>query len=382
MEMSIQPAHSVSSQCSACGASNDSASLFCLRCTAPMAVVSLGDLTDNDHRACLAALFDTLADGLKNASANTPAIADPDLWRAYLSAFWLRPETALILYAEALAIHSVGERAARPWLDLGCGDGIHAGLYSGWRFETAFDAFQSLDLGAGDMYHHWAPEQFSVMMSERGRMIAHGIDIKQTAVERAKALGVFGAVQRADATQLPLPDKSVATIFSYMLRDLGEPLPGALDECRRVLRDDGVLLISTMTPAYARNLYFAPAAKEAMVAGDTKLLRQLLRLDRGRSVFCSPQLSQDDWRILLASHGFKLSNVRPIVGPGVIRFWDVGLRPFSIALLQQRQAWKDAGVLPLIKPGAVDFLARSLDSLARGLCIGEPCMNLLEVIKA
>ncbi len=82
---------------------------------------------------------------------------------------------------------------------------------------------------------------------------------------------------------------------------------------------------------------------------------QLLRLDRGRSVFCRPQLSQDDWRMLLARHGLKLSNVRPIVGPGIIRFWDVGLRPFSIALLKQRQAWKDAGALPLVKPGAVDF---------------------------
>jgi SAM-dependent methyltransferase len=379
--MSSQPVHSLSVRCAACGASNDSVSLFCSRCTAPLAVASLADFSDDDRRACLAALFSTLSEGLKNAPANAGAIADPDLWRAYLSAFWLRPETALILYAEAIAIRSYAVRATGPWLDLGCGDGIHAALYSGWRFDAGFDAFQSLDVGAGDMYHHWAPEHFNVTIAKRGRAVAHGIDIKQTAVERAKALGVFGAVQRADATKLPLPDQSISTIFSNMLRDLGEPLPVALDECRRVLRDDGVLLISVMTPAYARNLYFAPAARQAEAAGDIALSRQFLRLDRGRSAFCRPQLSQDDWRTLLARHGLKLSNVRPIVGPGVIRFWDVGLRPFSIALLKQRQAWIDTGVLPLVKPGAVDFLAGSLDPLVRGVCNGEPCMNLLEVSK-
>ncbi len=92
---------------------NDSASLFCSRCTAPLAIASLADFTDDDQRACLAALFSTLAYGLRNASADVLAIADSDLWRGYLSAFWLRPETALILYAEALAIRSVALRRRR-----------------------------------------------------------------------------------------------------------------------------------------------------------------------------------------------------------------------------------------------------------------------------
>ncbi|HWE01709.1 MAG TPA: methyltransferase domain-containing protein [Tepidisphaeraceae bacterium] len=377
--MDSPTAHSTATRCGACGAANESVSLFCSRCTAPLAVVSLGDLTPVDRQACLAALCEVLAESMKIAPAEAPAIHDPDLWRAYLSAFWLRPETALILYAEALAIQSVGDRAGRPWLDLGCGDGIHAALYGGWRFDPAFDAFQSLDLTAADIYHHWSNEQFSVDISRAGRTAAYGVDIKQTAIDRAKALGVFGAVERADATALPLADRSVSTIFSNMLRDLGEPLPGALDECRRVLRRDGVLLISAMTPAYGRHLYFAPAARKAAGAGDIALSRQLLRLDRGRSVFCRPRLSQEDWRILLARHGLNLASVHPIVGPGIIRFWDVGLRPFSIALLKRRQAWQDAGVLLAMKSAAIDFLSRALDPLARSLCIGEPCMTLLEV---
>ncbi len=288
----------------------------------------------------------------------------------------------MILYAEALAIRSVANLTAHPWLDLGCGDGIHAALYTGWRFDPTFDAFQSLDLTASDIYHHWNPADFSAPVVAHGPVVACGIDIKDTAVHRAKTIGVFASAQQADATKLPLPDRSARTIFSNMLRDLGDPLPAALDECRRIMTDDGTLLISAMTPAYARNLYFAPAARDAAAAGDNNKARDLLRLDRGRSVFCRQQLSVTDWQSLLASHGLKITAVKPIVGPAIIRFWDIGLRPFSIALLKQRKAWKDSGVLAAIKPGVISFLARSLDPLVRDLTTGEACMNLLAVSKA
>src|SRR6185437_3907 len=149
---------------------------------------------ESDQRICLTSLFQVLADALKQPAA---AAHDDPLWRAYLSAFWLRPETAIILYAEALAIRKLARTNAAPWLDLGCGDGIHAALYSGWRFDAVFDAFQSLDPTAADMYHHWNPNEFSVGVATPGPAIMHGIDIKNTAIARAKSLGIFSRVQQA-----------------------------------------------------------------------------------------------------------------------------------------------------------------------------------------
>ena len=134
---------------------NDPAALFCVRCTAPLAVVALGELTPADRRKCFAALLQVLADATNHDSPPTSLEHDETLWRSYLSAFWLRPETALILYAEALAIRRAN--VAAPLLDLGCGDGIHAALYSDWRFDPTFDAFQSLNPTAADIYHHWNP---------------------------------------------------------------------------------------------------------------------------------------------------------------------------------------------------------------------------------
>ncbi len=368
-------------RCEICGVENDAQALFCKGCTAPLGVVSLSELGEADHRACLSALVETLTDA-GTSDASMPDDHDPELWNAYLSAFWLRPETAIILYAESLAIARLSNRLGEPWLDLGCGDGIRSAISGGWRFGPNFDAFQSVDLSAADIYHQWNPSEFSAPIERRGRSIAFGVDIKDTAVSRAKALGIYGAVHQADATRLPLADKSVRTIFSNMLRDLGDPLPGALRECRRVLRDDGILLISAMTPAYRRNLYFEPRARAAEAEGNLELAKQFLRLDRGRSVFCQRQLSVEQWQNVLGECGMKVIDVAPIVGPAVIRFLDVGLRPFSIALLKLRKRWIEHGILDQIKPIAMDGMTRFLDWLLKLRCVGEPCMNLLAVGKA
>src|SRR5882724_2799432 len=267
-----------SAACNACGQLNAPDSLFCPRCTAPLSVAALQDLDATDLNLCRSALFQILADLTRAPAPPTTAPHDESLWKSYLAAFWLRPETALILYAEAMAIRSLHDRTTGPWLDLGCGDGIHAALTAGWTFDTSFDAFQSVDLDAKDIFHHWDPTRFQAKATHRGRTIDHGIDIKPTAVARANALCVFGRVECADARTLPLADGSIGTIFSNMLRDLGDPLPAALRECRRVLRKDGVLLLSAMTQQYAKSLYFVPSARDAQAAGDIPLAQRLLRL--------------------------------------------------------------------------------------------------------
>src|SRR5260221_4758698 len=115
---------------------------------------------------------------------STERFADAELGHPYLPAFWLRPETALVLFAEALAIHSLKIEASGPWLDIGCGDGIHAALYSGWRLDPPLDALPCLDLTAPHMYNPFDPTEFSSTLVKPGRNIEHGIDIKRPAVAR------------------------------------------------------------------------------------------------------------------------------------------------------------------------------------------------------
>jgi SAM-dependent methyltransferase len=374
---------SLSQHCQACGETNPSGRLFCHRCTAPLSVVSLNELNAADLAECGGALIDVLSrvQSLANAPVADQPPLDEELWSAYLRAFWLRPETALVLYAEALAVQSIQNEAVGPWLDLGCGDGIHAALMAGWRFDAAFDAFQSLDPSAKDVYHHFNAGKFSSQVTRRGRAATWGIDIKPTAVTRAGALGVFGQALQADATRLPLEDNSVSVIFSNMLRDLGDPLPASLAECARVLREDGRLLLSAMTPAYPSTLHFAPDAREAEMRGDLDRASALLRLDRGRSVFCQRQLSVEQWNELLQQAGLEVAQAIPVAGHLVMRFWDVGLRPFTSTLLSWRQHWASTGRLSEVKQQALALLRRWLDPLARQLHWGATAMHLLAIRK-
>lgn len=359
--------------CTVCQTANNPSALFCTRCTSPLSVTALGDLTDNDRRVSLAALLARLA---KLAEIDFRTV--PNSWPAYLSAFWLRPETALILTGEAHAINRVA--SAGPWLDLGCGDGVHAAIYSGWKFDSSFDVFQSLDPKAPDIYNHF-DRSFKADVIERGRKIEFGIDIKQSAVARASALGVFDRAMQADATKLPLDDRSIGTIFSNMLRDLGEPLIGALRECHRVLKHDGRLLISAMTPSYASSLYFVNRAREAESKGDHNRAKQLLKLDRGRSVFCRSQRDLEAWKKLFDESGLKLLETIPIVGSEVIGFWDIGLRPFTLPLISRVEKWRADGSIRSIKQSSLELLHLLLDGLASDLTRGETCMNLLVIGK-
>src|SRR5947208_866927 len=91
--------------CAACGAENTPTALFCCACTAPLAVTALHELDEPDLRICRAALLEVLANAARIDPTDRPSCPhDEALWQAYLSAFWLRPETALILYAEAMAV--------------------------------------------------------------------------------------------------------------------------------------------------------------------------------------------------------------------------------------------------------------------------------------
>ncbi|MFM2161331.1 MAG: hypothetical protein RLZZ383_843, partial [Pseudomonadota bacterium] len=353
------------------------------KCTAPVAVVGLNELDAQDLEECRAALWHVLAECARDAREH-PVHADHDeaLWRRYLSMFWLRPETALVGYSEALALRRLSHRCPEPWMDIGCGDALHLALYRGYTFPDEADAFGSLDLNARDIYDHWDPAAFNAFPSARGRPARWGVDIKPTAIARANAVGCCDELVQADVTALDMPDNSVGTIFSNMIRDRRDNLPEALASCARVLRPGGALLLSAMTPDYASSLYFAPASARASARGDTVTAQRYARLDRGRAQFCAQQLPIDAWRDRLADAGLVLTDHVPMMDSRLVRLWDIGLRPFSIPLVTTRNGWASAGVLPHVKAAVVQALASTLDPVVR-LAFAGPTygMHMLLAIK-
>jgi hypothetical protein len=137
-----------------------------------------------------------------------------------------------------------------------------------------------------------------------------------------------------------------------------------------------------MTPEYQKCLYFAPGARAADASGEHELARRLARLDRGRSVFCQRQLTLDQWDALAHEYGLKVTGAEPVAGRGMIRFWDVGLRPFFTSLLRLREQWQQAGNLPCVKASALELLEGLLSPLLSDRVSQPYCMHLVRFQKA
>ena len=258
-----------------------------------------------------------------------------ELLDAYLNLYWLRPETALWQTIDARTVHKWQDEYVRPpVVDLGCGDGTHAATMFGTRFEESFDVFAGLDLQGADIFDAFDRQEYRPAIACRGAPVAWGVDIRPNMVRRAASLGVYEKLLVGDATRLPLPDASISTVYSNVLRDLpDDACEAALCEVGRVLRPGGHLVLPACTPAWRDSLYFYPRARGEAEAGNMQASRRMAELDRGRSVSFAQQISEREWQCRLEAFGLEIIAREPTHSRKTTRFWDVGLRPFVVPLL-------------------------------------------------
>jgi len=340
-------------KCNTCGKINPGDSLFCSGCISALNVKKISDLTSDDLAISTIGLIDSLSQVINVDSVSR----DNEIFISYLSAFWLRPETALYQAAEASIVSTLLlQNQNDPFLDIGCGNGVNTSLIAGWRFMPDFDVFSDLDLESSDIYDSPLKKKDQVSFLKTGRTIDYGIDIKESMVQRARSLGTFKQVLKADVSNIPVDSNTIGVIYSNVLRDFKENvLSDALRECQRLLKTEGSLIFPTPTKTYRDKLYHYSKAKEMEKMGDLTGARHQLMLDRGRSEYCAQQISIEDWEDLLTEYGFEVVNTYPLSGVKLTNLWDTGLRPYTPLLVKFLENVSDDNRYKL-KQAIVDFL--------------------------
>mgnify|MGYP006077379621 CR=1 FL=1 len=350
-------------KCYSCGNLNAEASIFCSKCISPLNVKKLNEMTVEDLVTSSINLISNLPN--INLEKKELSIFEKDLLLSFLSAFWLRPETALYQAAEAAIVAPIiAEHKNDKLLDLGCGNGINSSILAGWRFKPSFDVFEDLDLDGDDIYDSLKQDTSEVEIEKNGRIIDFGVDIKKSMVQRAKLVGSFESVLQAEAAKIPVGSNSVGVVYSNVIRDFdSNGLDNALSECARIIKPGGSLIFSSPTPEYQERLFYYTEAKKLEKAGRLAEAKYFLSFDRGRSEYCTQQISIEEWKVILNKHGFEIKNEYPLAGEILMSFWDTGLRPFTpvlIQLLNQVDNLKRQNLKKTIINFSIDYLSKML----------------------
>lgn len=186
----------------------------------------------------------------------------------------------------------------QPLLDLGCGDGV----------------FSSRAL--------------------QGRP-ALGIDPDAGALVSARkhfATGRNRLCAQATGTALPFADCSLGAIVSNSVLEHISPLDETLDECARVLRPAGVLMLTSPNPRFSNELF---GVRIPSVLGLRGAGRAYARWFNGHSEH-HHLLDQTGWRRRLEARGFEIEETFDYLPGGALRRFDL-LHPLGLPALINRR---------------------------------------------
>jgi len=281
-----------------------------------------------------------------------------EILKEFLSAFWLRPEVALIKTHEYLALQQFA--LDEPSADVGCGDGIFSFIAAGGRFGPGFDMYQNVAFTERffqgvDVFDHFDPERFRMEITAYPtRQITYGIDHKATLLEKAKPLRLYQNTIVADANHgIPLPENSLRTVFCNIIYIL-ENLDRLLAEMRRVLQDGGRIVLQLPEKRAEEVMIYHLHAKHGW---------EWARLiDRNKYATTYPAYHRHErsyWDEKIRVAGLKVVQEVDLRPDLVHVMWDIGLRPLFPAFMEmyRRLAPTDRGE---VKRVWVDTLAEVL----------------------
>lgn len=257
----------------------------------------------------------------------------PEVFRAFLSLYWLRPENAALAYYQSQSWQDC--KVKGPSIDISTGDGFSVFLHCGGRFHDSFDFFCNNTAARKfshdkfiDIYNK-VDKSFNPLIKKQA--ITHftvGTDWKKPLLEKARKLKFFEKTIVHDNNILPLPfeDNAFKLAHSNAIYWTKNPVR-LMRDVYRILDRDSTAVFEVCTSSMLSTLqtlkpWLSP--------------RALSILDRKRSLEMKV-LSADhaDWQVWIKKAGFTIEDVR-VAWPNqaITDVWNIGLRPISHLLIR------------------------------------------------
>lgn len=211
-----------------------------------------------------------------------------------LETYWFAPPVALWRAVELRAAARV--TYPRPLLDLGCGDGLIAGILFG---PGGVDA---------------------------------GIDPWQEQLQQAARSGVYRFVQQAEGHRLPYAGETFTTVFSNSVLEHIPDVTPVLRAVGRVLQSGGRFIFTVPSDAFRLLLHFY---QERVAAGDVEGAQQYAAQVDARLAH-HHYYTPEEWAELLAQGEMELEVADYYIPEPVERLWDRMNVRFGIG---QRSWW-------------------------------------------
>lgn len=257
-----------------------------------------------------------------------------DVLRAFLSAYWLRPENALWMALRSQALDRCG--IVGPSLDLSCGDGVFSFIHAGGRFDDGFDVFTSVakldrvQREHADMFDHVTDNYNPVVARRPKATIDVGTDLKPSLIAKARRLDFYGRLVEHDSNiPLPFHDDAFETAYcnsAYWMSNID----GFLSELRRVVRTSGRVVLHVKLDSMRQYTL----TRHRDILGDTFLNT----IGRGRIESWPTLASRSKWESRFATAGLIVEDVFGLATRTHSHLWDIGLRPLAPLLVRMANA--------------------------------------------
>ena len=274
-------------------------------------------------------------------------IINKEILTSLLTAYWLRPETALWYSAMLSKAKNFGASNVKKkqCLDFGCMDGINTYILLGGEPPIEFDAFYGMNGDSSIQTKTTLQDDYYDQVDLRdlsfsGKIIdqdfTYGIDWKKSHIERSRILGAHqNLIMWNKVSSFPIDGLLLDLIWApniYWMDDLVI----ILKEFNRVMKIGGILI--TIVPDIKLLNYLIMKHKNNYQESWVEIF------DRGRfEIARKSARTKSEWTSFFEESGFSVLDCEGFISPRLINAYEIGFRPMFSPLLNMRNLLLESG---------------------------------------